>query len=192
MRRLQPAIDDAARVAAPSRLGEEGDNRGLGDDACRLDREQFRIARPDADAVQAAGAHSASLASALTAAAAIALPPLRPRTTIEGSPLPISASFEFRRADEADRHADDRGRARRAGADQFEQAEERGRGVADRDDRACEPRQPEVDRRCRPGRPEPCSERRSGRIGERADDVVAGGQAGAGDAFGDHACVAEN
>ena len=41
---------------------------------------QFGVAGPDADADQARGAHSPALASALTAAAVIALPPMRPRT----------------------------------------------------------------------------------------------------------------
>ena len=86
--RRQPAVDDLARVAAPSRLGEIGDDRRGLHHAHGLDRQQFGIAGPDADADR--GGPSlirVSLASALTAAAAIALPPLRPRTTIAGKPL---------------------------------------------------------------------------------------------------------
>ena len=91
---LEPAVDDRARVAAPPRLGEEGDDRRSGDDPGRLDGEQFRVAGSDPDAIETAErGHSASLASALTAAAAIALPPFRPRTTIAGRPLARSASF---------------------------------------------------------------------------------------------------
>ena len=54
MRGLEPAVDDAARVAAPSGLGEEGDDRRRGDDARRLDGQQFGIAGPDPDAVEPA------------------------------------------------------------------------------------------------------------------------------------------
>src|SRR5579872_166629 len=95
VRGLEPAIDDRPRVAAPSGLGEEGDDRGQGDDPRRLDGEQFGIARADPDAIETAeGGHSVSLASALTAAAARALPPLRQRTTIAGRPLSSNASFD--------------------------------------------------------------------------------------------------
>ena len=95
MRRLEPAVDDRARIAAPSRLGEEGDDGRGRDDLGRLDGEQIGIAGADPDAVETAKrAHSMSLASALTAAAAIALPPLRPRMTMAGRPLSINASFD--------------------------------------------------------------------------------------------------
>src|SRR5271168_5145164 len=90
----QPRVDDFSRVAAPPRLGEKGHDRRRSQHAHGLDREQFGIARPDADADEAALAHSRSLARALTAAATIALPPLRPRTTIAGKPLASSASFD--------------------------------------------------------------------------------------------------
>src|SRR5260370_25006747 len=95
MRRIQPAVDDRARVATPSRRGEMGDDGRRGDDLGGLDGEQIGIAGADPDAIKAAKrAHSMSLASALTAAAAIALPPLRPRTMMAGKPLSISASFD--------------------------------------------------------------------------------------------------
>ena len=51
------------------------------DDPRSFDGHQFRVARTQADAVQGAACHSRVLAIALTAAAAIALPPRRPRTT---------------------------------------------------------------------------------------------------------------
>ncbi len=62
-------------------LGHEvADHRGRAQQAQRLEGQQFRVARADAQADQAAGHHSTSVASAFTAAAAIALPPRRPRT----------------------------------------------------------------------------------------------------------------
>src|SRR5260370_588283 len=91
------AGDERPRIAAPARLGEEGGDGGGLDQAHGLDREQFRVARPEADAVETpcrGNGHSAALASALTAAAAIALPPLRPRTTIEGYDEATSASLD--------------------------------------------------------------------------------------------------
>src|SRR3984957_5474592 len=95
MRGFEPTVDDRARIAAPSGLGEEGDNGRGRDDLGRFDGEQIGIAGADADAIETAkGAHSMSLASALTAAAAIALPPLRPRMTMAGKPLSISAPFD--------------------------------------------------------------------------------------------------
>src|ERR1700733_1939201 len=95
MRRLQPTVDDRARVAPPSRLGEIGDDGRRRDDLGGLDGGRIGIAGPDPDAIEAAKrTHSTSLASAFTAAAAIALPPLRPRTMMAGKPLSTSASFD--------------------------------------------------------------------------------------------------
>src|ERR1700735_4025530 len=96
MRGFEPTVDDRARIAAPSGLGEEGDTGRGRDDLGRFDGERSGIAGADADAIETAkGAHSMSLASALTAAAAIALPPLRPRMTMAGgTPLP-RAPFLF-------------------------------------------------------------------------------------------------
>src|SRR5206468_11620995 len=73
--------------------------------ACGAQGEIAHVARSHADAIEraAAGAagqgveadHSASLASALTAATAMALPPLRPRTIRLGTrPSASSASFD--------------------------------------------------------------------------------------------------
>ena len=181
MRGLEPAVDDRARVAAPSRLGEEGDDRRRGDDLGRLDGEQFGIARADPDAIETAKrAHSVSLASALTAAAAIALPPLRPRTTMAGRPLSISASFNSAAPTKPTGMpmiAAGRGAPAAIG---LEQAEQSGRRIADRDHGAAEPRQPELDRRRGARRAELGGERGRGRVGERADHIVvrrAGGRA---------------
>ena len=155
-------------------------------------RQQLGIAGADADGVERAG-HSASLASALTAAAAIALPPRRPSTTRLGhAPVRQQRRLRFRRADEADRHADHRGGRRRAGVEQFEQMEQRGRRVADRDHRAGQPRAPQVERGGRACVADAPRERRRVGVGQRADDVVAGGQARAGDAVRNHLRVAQD
>src|SRR5439155_99610 len=84
---------DAARHPARVARHRVGDHvRGL-DDAPRLDGDELGVARPHPDAEEpAGGAHSASLASALTAAAAIALPPRRPWTTRYSRPAPFAAS----------------------------------------------------------------------------------------------------
>ena len=77
MRLYHPAC--IARVAA---LGEIGEHVGLFDRPHGLERQQFRIARPGADAVQASGrGHMPAFDSALMQAAVMALPPMRPRTT---------------------------------------------------------------------------------------------------------------
>ena len=81
---------DLARVALAAALGEEGDDIHRADKAGGAQRHVADIAGADADPIERpalgdAGnrierAHSRSLARALTAAAAMALPPLRPRT----------------------------------------------------------------------------------------------------------------
>src|ERR1700728_1921346 len=78
-----------------SGLGEVGDDVGFAERAQRLERHQFRIARPDADADQLGRAHSPALAKALTAAAVMALPPMRPRTIRNGTPRGSAASASF-------------------------------------------------------------------------------------------------
>ena len=70
---------NGARIARVSRLGEMGDDFGRLQRGDGVQREQAGIARADTHADETAG-HSPSLASALTAAAVIALPPIRPRT----------------------------------------------------------------------------------------------------------------
>src|ERR1700730_12655845 len=92
----QHAIDQGAGVAGASGFPEMRDEAGLGDQPRRLDAHQLRIAWAEADAVNGrGGTHSVSLATALRAAAAIALPPRRPRTTMLGTrPLASSASLD--------------------------------------------------------------------------------------------------
>src|SRR5262249_46543666 len=81
-----------ARVAAVAGLAEIGDHVGAFERAHRLERDQLGIARSHAHRDGAAGAHSPGLASALTAAAAMALPPSRPRTVRNGTPRGFSIS----------------------------------------------------------------------------------------------------
>src|SRR5262249_46048979 len=96
---------DAARIADVSLLGEVGDHINRMHQARGAQGEIARVARPDADAVQRSGGraarqgvdgdHSWSLANALTAATAMALPPLRPRTIRNGTrPSAARASFD--------------------------------------------------------------------------------------------------
>ena len=54
---------------------------GFTDNPGRFDSHQFRVTRPQANTEQRSLFHSRSFAIALTAAAAIALPPRRPSTT---------------------------------------------------------------------------------------------------------------
>src|SRR5205814_4897789 len=87
-------LDDGAAMAALPLLAEIGEHRRGLQQPRGLERHQFRIAGADPDAVQAAcGAHSISLASALTAAAVMALPPLRPCTTSQGTRFQAASSF---------------------------------------------------------------------------------------------------
>src|SRR6185312_4239167 len=88
-------LGDPARDAAAVAGAVVGDDVGRGDDPGRLDRDQFGIPGPEAHAPQRAPAHSFSLAIALTAAAAIALPPRRPLTTRYAMPRGRSISSCF-------------------------------------------------------------------------------------------------
>ena len=81
--RTQMLRDDPPRIAGVAGLGEMRDDVRLGEHARGLQRQKLRIARPDADADQTSARrlfHRPALASALTAAAVMALPPMRPRT----------------------------------------------------------------------------------------------------------------
>ena len=76
--RFGDSAGDAATVAG----AVVGHHVGLADYPGGLDGHQFWVARPEPDPPQRPPRrHSASLAIALTAAAAIALPPRRPVTT---------------------------------------------------------------------------------------------------------------
>src|SRR5216684_3237858 len=93
---LEMACDDRARIARITGLGEMRDHVGLLEGAHGFERQQLGIARTDADPNQPGGAaHGPALASALTAAAAMALPPMRPRTIRNGTPRGSAASASF-------------------------------------------------------------------------------------------------
>ena len=94
-----------------------------------------------------------SPASALTAAAASALPPRRPASAMKASPPEVGERrLGLGGADKADRKAEHQRRLRRAVGEHLEQMEQRGRRVADRDHRAGEMRPPQLDRGGRAGR----------------------------------------
>ena len=124
----------------------------------------------------------------------MALPPMRPRTMRNGTPRGFGGErlLRFRGADEADRNAENGRRLRRAGIDQFEQAEQRGRRIADGDHRAGEAVAPQIERRRRAGRAVFRRERRGARIVERADDLVARRQPRARDAVRHHFGIAQD
>src|SRR5262249_58204779 len=90
-------------VGRASGFGEGRDGGGGGQRADGFERDEFRIAGADADADEPAGApgacapraHRPVLASALTAAAVMALPPMRPRTSRNGTPRESAASASF-------------------------------------------------------------------------------------------------
>ena len=79
----QVRLGDGAGDAAPVPGAVIGHDVGFADHARGLDGDQLRVAGAESDAPQGAPAtrHSRSLAIALTAAAAIALPPRLPVTT---------------------------------------------------------------------------------------------------------------
>ena len=85
---LQESRDGGARVAVIAALGEMREHVGLCQRPHGLQSQQFGIARPGADADQAAlerSIHRPALASALMHAAVMALPPSRPRTMAKGT-----------------------------------------------------------------------------------------------------------
>ena len=177
-----------------SRFGEMRDHVGLAERAHRLECHQFRIARADADANQLSGAHRPALASALTAAAHMALPPMRPRTMMNGTPRgsAASAAFELGSAYEADRNAEDRRRLRRALIKQIEQAEQGRRRIADGDHGAGEAIDPQIERRRRARRADLFGDAGRARIVERADHVIARRKTGAGNAVRHHLGIAKD
>src|SRR4029077_4989036 len=93
--RAQLARDGGAGIAAVATLGEVRDDIGFLERAHRLEREELGIAGPDTDPNEPPAAHMSALASALTAAAAMALPPSRPRTIRNGTPRGSAASASF-------------------------------------------------------------------------------------------------
>ncbi len=170
------------------------DHVGFAEGAQRFERHQFRIARTDADAEQFSRAHRPGLARALTAAAVMALPPMRPRTIEKRNTARIfgKRGFRFRGADKADRNAEDGGRFRRAGVNHIEQSEQGRRRIADGDHRAGETIAPQIERRRRARRGVARGERRRARIVERADHLVARRQPRARNAARDHFDIAQD
>ena len=71
--------DGPARVAGVARFGEMRDDIRFGKCSCGLQGQKLRIARANSNADKTP-THKPVLASALTAAAVMALPPMRPRT----------------------------------------------------------------------------------------------------------------
>ncbi len=139
-------------------------------------------------------AHTPLLASALTAAAVIALPPRRPFTHEIGHAVPAlrEGFLRFRRADEADGNAEDRRRPRRAGVEHLEQTKQRRRRIADGDDGAGEliaPRSSAAAERVVPRRSASAGTRG---IAQRADHRVARRQPRARDAVRDHLGIAQD
>src|SRR4029079_8503977 len=113
---FQQRRHDAPRIAGMAALGEKGDDIDRPRQAGRAQGEIAHVARPDTDAVERAAAggagefveagHSASLASALTAAAAMALPPLRALTIRNGTrPSGARACLDFLAPTESTRRA---------------------------------------------------------------------------------------
>src|SRR5262249_17375955 len=93
---FEVACGDTPSVSGVAGLGEMHDDVGLFQHAHRLERDQLGIARSNADADElSTPAHIPALASALTAAAAIALPPIRPRTVRNGIPRGSAANASF-------------------------------------------------------------------------------------------------
>src|SRR5262245_24644360 len=93
--RAQLARDDGAGIAAVAALGEVRDDVGFLECAHRLEREELGIAGADTDSNEPPAAHMSALASALTAATAMALPPMRPPTIRNGTPRGSAASASF-------------------------------------------------------------------------------------------------
>ena len=186
--------DDPARVAGVARLGEMRDDVRLGECARGLQGQQLRIARADADADQTP-AHKPALASALTAAAVMALPPMRPRTMRYGTPHGSAASASFDSA----APTKPTGMPRMAAGfgaplrKHFEQMKQRGRRIADRDHSAREPVAPKLQRGGR-ARGAKLLARAPGRAEsrERADHLVAGGQPRSRDAMRHHLGIAQD
>ena len=174
-----------------------GDDVGRADHPGGLDRHQFRVAGPEPDAPQRSAASALilrSLAIALTAAAAIALPPRRPVTTsrtCRGVGRSAPAWTRRRRRSRPGRRARRPGRARR-------RRPVRAAGTA----RSARCRSPPPRRRA--GRPTAPPRPRSGwcPVGRpasaargsatRRHHLVAGGQPGPGDPGGHHRRVAQH
>ena len=133
------------------------------------------------------------ISSALTAAAAIALPPRRPRKVTKGMPRPACDQhlLRFGGADEADGKSEDRRRPIAVEIDPLDQTEERRRRIADDHNRAVEPLAPQIDA------PPSCGYCRCAGLPDRlgilgpGDDLVGGGKMATNDAGRGHRRIAE-
>ena len=151
-RRRREGVPRRTRSAPPVRhhrqMARAADQHlgGL-DQRARRRREAGDAVLADADD-RRARASSEVLASALTAAAASALPPRRPVSVMKSSLRPKSASAALASAAPTKPTGKPRTSAGfgRAAREHLEQAEQRGRRVADRDDRARQMRPPQLDR----------------------------------------------
>src|SRR5208283_1398577 len=96
----KPAVEDGAGFSARALLGEIGNDWSGGNDFRGFDCHEIGITGAEADAVETAvlqgkSGHSDSLAIAFKAAAAMALPPLRPLMAMKGTRASaMSASFD--------------------------------------------------------------------------------------------------
>ena len=189
---------DGPRVGLLVDAGVVGDDVGFADDPCRLEGDQLGIPWAQADSVEAAGRHSASEASALIADDVIADPPRRPRTVTNGTSMPWSrdndarASLDSAAPMNPDRAADDRGGPRRTVDEHLQKVKQRGRGVADGDDRAVQQRLPQRDRGRGAGGVPLLRQLRHAWLVQEAVHLVGGGKSPRGDAGGDHACIAQD
>ena len=166
-------------------FGEIGDHIGRLDQPRRFDGQQVRITWAGADAEQAGlrggtighhrvlprpgeGVDSGGGDRAAAHAATDGGPGNRPGGAL-GERL-----FRFRRADEADRHADDRRRFGRPVGEHFKQMEQGRRRVADDHQGAGQVVAPQFHRRRRAGGAAPAGEVRRAGVAQGADHPVIG------------------
>ena len=172
------------------------DDGRLAQDARGFERHEFGIAGTETDAVKRAGVfgrHSASLASALTAAAAIALPPRRPLTIANGTrPSAAMASFDSAAPTNPTGIAMTAAGFGAPLVQQFDEPEKRRRRVADNDERTRQMRQPKLHRCSRSRVADVFRKLGDARIAQRADDFIVCRKPGAGYAVRDHHRVAKN
>ena len=157
-------------------------------------RQALEPVLADADDVQPGLAHASPAASALTAAAAMALPPRRPRTVTKGMPWGSEASRAFDSAAPTKPTGKPRISAGLGAPclDPLHQTEEGGRRIADRDDGACQPLVPEIDLGGAAGG-SPCAGHVGhARIAEQADHLVAGRKTLGDDPVPHHFGIAED
>src|SRR5258707_8260407 len=94
--RLKVAGGDGPRVSGLRGFGKMRHDVGLFQHADGLQRDELGVARSNADTDELPGdSHIPALASALTAAAAIALPPIRPSAVRNGTPRASSTNASF-------------------------------------------------------------------------------------------------